>query len=186
MNISPDSSPIICIFGSYSAKPGEPLYDQAYAIGYALASAGFTVANGGYNGTMAASAKGAKDAGGTTIGITCTIFSDYRGRPLKANPYIDREIPHDNVLARIDEMARMSAGYVVLDGGTGTLSEFGIVWEYVAKGLISPRPIFVVGDFWEPLIERILSHRPRHGRHLHRVRTADEIVAIATREIRPL
>ncbi|MGQ9651756.1 MAG: SLOG cluster 4 domain-containing protein [Phycisphaerae bacterium] len=105
-----DGRPIICIFGSYAPKPGEPLYEQAYAIGYSLAKAGFVVANGGYEGIMEASAKGAKDAGGSTIGVTCSIFTDYRGQPLKANRYIDREISHKTVLDRIEPMVEMSAG----------------------------------------------------------------------------
>ncbi len=174
-----DGRPIICIFGSYAPKAGEPLYEQAYAIGHALAEAGFVVANGGYDGIMEASAKGAKDAGGSTIGVTCSIFSDYRGRPLKANRYIDREILHTSVLSRIEQMVEMSAGYVILEGGTGTLSEFGIVWEYVAKKLIRPRPIFIVGDFWKPTVERVTAARPSHGKHVHCVNTPEEIIAIA-------
>lgn len=174
-----DGQPIVCIFGSYSPQPGEPLYEQAYRIGHALAKAGFVVANGGYDGIMEASAKGAKDAGGSTIGVTCAIFSDYRGQPLKANRYIDREILHDSVLRRIEQMVEMSAGYVILEGGTGTLSEFGIVWEYVAKKLIRPRPIFIVGDFWKPTVERVVSARPSHGKHVHCVNTPEEIIAIA-------
>ena len=72
----------------------------------------------------------------------------------------------------------MSAGYVVLEGGTGTLTEFGIVWEYVAKGFIAPRPIFLPGDFWRPMVERLLANRPKHGKHLHFVYRAEEIVEI--------
>ncbi len=174
---------IVCIFGSYSPKPGEPLFEQAYAIGHALARAGFTVCNGGYDGTMLASAKGAKDAGGSTIGVTCSIFGEYRAKPLKANPFIDREIHHDNVLTRIDTMIRMSHGFVVLEGGTGTLSEFGLLWEYVAKGLIEPRPIFVFGDFWKPVVERVVSVRPRHGRHVHCVETAEQVATKAKKII---
>jgi len=134
-----DNRPIVCIFGSYGAKPGSPLYDLAYRIGHALAGAGYVVCNGGYGGTMEASARGAKDAGGNTIGVTCTVFRDASGRGLKANPCIDKEVPYDNLLARIEAMMRMSAGYVVLEGGTGTLSEFSIVWEYVCKRMIEPR-----------------------------------------------
>lgn len=173
----PAGRPIVTIFGSYSPRPGEPLYELAYAIGRALAAAGFVVCNGGYDGTMEASAKGAKEAGGATIGVTCSVFSDYRGRPLKANPWIDKEIHHDEVLRRIERMMHMSVAYVVLEGGTGTLSEFAIVWEYVCKGLIEPRPIFVVGDFWRPLVERVLSVRPRHGAPLRLVESPEEIVA---------
>jgi uncharacterized protein (TIGR00730 family) len=176
--------PIISVFGSYSPRPGEALYELAYQIGYALASAGYTVCNGGYDGTMAASSKGAKDAGGATIGVTCNVFADYRGQALSANPWIDREIPTDNIFTRIDTMMRMSAGYVILEGGTGTLSELGIVWEFVCKGLISPpRPIFVVGDFWCPLVERIRTVRPKSCKHVYCVHKPEEIVRIARETI---
>ena len=181
VNGQTNGQPIVCILGSYSPERGEPLYERAYAIGHALASAGFVVCNGGYDGIMEASAKGAKDAGGSTIGVTCAVFSDYRGRPLKANRYIDREITSPDPFARIRAMLDMSAAYVVLEGGTGTLSEFGIVWEHVCKRLIAPRPIFVVGDFWRPLVDRIVSARPSSGKHVHCVETAAEIVAIAAR-----
>src|SRR6185436_15705257 len=151
MKSNRNGQPVICIFGSYSPKSGEALYRTAYDIGHALAKAGYCVANGGYDGTMEASHRGAKEAGGCTVGITCSIFGGYRETPLKANRYCDEEIHYDNVMHRIDKMMQMSAGYVFLEGGTGTLSELGLVWEYVAKGLIEPRPIFIVGDFWRPM-----------------------------------
>jgi uncharacterized protein (TIGR00725 family) len=178
-------SDIICIFGSYSIKPGETLYELAYDVGYSLAHAGYVVANGGYQGIMEASAKGAKDAGGMTIGVTCSVFEKTKEGAVHVNPYIDKQIHHHHILQRIKEMMTMSSGYVVLEGGTGTLSEFGLVWEYISKRLISPRPIFVVGDFWRPIIERILANRPHHGQHLHLVTTAQEIVKIAASAIRP-
>src|SRR5688500_14559251 len=116
--------PVISVFGSYAPRPGEPLYEQAYRIGHVLGQSGYVIANGGYAGTMEASHKGAKDAGGSTIGVTCAIFLDGEGAAVKPNGYVDRAICHDNLLTRIDAMMRMSAGFVVLEGGTGTLSEF--------------------------------------------------------------
>jgi hypothetical protein len=175
---------IISLFGSYSPVPGDALYEQAYQLGFGLASAGYVVANGGYDGTMEASAKGAKDAGGTTLGVTCNIFSDYRGKPLEANGYIDHEIAHDQLLDRIEALRDMSAGFVFLEGGTGTLCEFGIVWEFVAKKLMAPRPIFVLGDFWRPMVDRILSVRPKHGQHVHCFDSVDALVDKA-RELIP-
>ena len=179
MDVQANGGPVSSIFGSYSPKPGEPLYEQAYKIGRALGAAGYVVCNGGYDGTMEASAKGAKAAGGTTIGVTCRIFSDYRGIPLQANRWIDREICSDNIFNRIDMMMRLSAGFVVLEGGTGTLTEFGIVWEYVCKGLMPARPIMVVGDFWRPLVERIRSVRAKSCKHVYCVNGPEEIVRIA-------
>ncbi len=172
------SSPVISLFGNYAPVPGEPLYEQAYAIGYALGKAGYVVCNGGYDGTMEASAKGARAAGGQTIGVTCSVFSDYRGIPLKANRWIDREICQDTIFTRIQCMMDMSAGFVGLEGGTGTLTELAIVWEYVAKGLIAPRPIVIYGDFWLPLVDRLVSARPKSGRHIHRADTPEEVIRV--------
>lgn len=178
MNACTNGDAVVCVFGSYSPEPGSPLWEQAYGIGAALARAGYTVANGGYDGTMHASAKGAKEAGGKTIGVTCSVFNNYRGKVMKANPCIDREICHDDILRRIEAMMHMSAAYVILEGGTGTLSEFGIVWEYVCKGLISARPIFVVGDFWLPVVETVRKVRPKHCECIHAVGSPEEIVAV--------
>lgn len=169
--------PVITVFGSYEPQPGQPLYELAFSIGEHLARAGYVVCNGGYGGAMEATAKGAKQAGGTTLGVTCTVFRDNRGKPFTPNPYIDREIRHDHLLTRIEAMMNLSSGFVVLDGGTGTLAEFAIVWEYVAKKLIEPRPIFLVGDYWTPVVERILTVRPKHGKHIVSVTTPEEIVA---------
>ncbi len=168
---------IVTLFGSYSPRPGEPLYELAYHIGHDLARAGFVVCNGGYDGTMEASCKGAKDAGGRTIGVTCAIFSDYRGKPLRANPYVDEEIEHQDLYQRIDAMMRLGRAYVVLEGGTGTLAEFAIVWEFVCKGLIEPRPIVTVGDFWTPVIEQVRRVRPRHAACVTTAHGPEEVVA---------
>jgi hypothetical protein len=173
-----DDQPIICIFGSYSPESDHPEYEQAYAIGHALASAGFVVCNGGYEGTMAASARGAKDAGGSTIGVTCNIFGDYRGKPMQPNPWIDREIAHASLLPRIEAMMTMSAGYVILPGGTGTLAELAVVWEFVAKKLIDPRPIICVGQFWKPTIDAVTAVRPKHGKHVYFIESTEKVLPI--------
>lgn len=172
-----DERRIVTIFGSYSPRPGEPLYELAYRIGYELAKAGYVVCNGGYDGTMEASCRGAKDGGGKTIGVTCAIFSDYRGKPLMANPYVDEEIRHENVFSRIEAMMKLGHAFVVLEGGTGTLTELAIVWEFVCKGLIDRRPIVVVGDFWTPLVDRVGQVRPKHAAMVTVANQPEEVVA---------
>ena len=64
----------ITIFGTGRAKLGGTAYTLAYSTGKLLAHAGFTIANGGYGGTMLAAAKGAAEAGGNIIGVTCSAF----------------------------------------------------------------------------------------------------------------
>lgn len=170
-------APVIVVFGSYSPASVDRLYRQAWRVGYELARAGYVVCNGGYDGTMEASSRGAKEAGGHTIGVTCDIFADYRGMPLKPNAWVDHEIPHSNLFKRIECMLALGSGFVVLQGGTGTLVEFAVVWEYVCKGLLQRRPIVVVGEFWRPVIETIRRVRPESAEYLTTVPGPEDVVA---------
>ena len=83
---------VISIFGTSRAKPGEDVYELAFELGRELVGAGFAIANGGYGGTMEASARGAIRAGGHTIGVTCSIW---RSRP---NQHIREVIERENVV----------------------------------------------------------------------------------------
>ena len=136
--------PIIAVFGSGQIKPEDPAYELAYQTGYALAQAGFDVCNGGYSGAMEASAHGAKEAGGRTIG---EISAQLGGA---ANRWSDevRSVPtwRDRLFAMVD----MAKGYVVLDGATGTLAEFLTVWEMANKKL-QAKPIVVAGESMQAL-----------------------------------
>ncbi|MEK7766323.1 MAG: LOG family protein [bacterium] len=137
---------VVTVFCASKITPGGPLARQAYRLGAALARAGFTVCNGGYGGAMAESARGAKAAGGATIGITVDQWG------LKANRWIDRQIHARSILDRLVRLMEMGDGYAVLPGGSGTLLELAAVWEYQNKKLLPPKPIILVGNFWLPLV----------------------------------
>jgi len=141
---------IITVFGSYESAPGSAEYEQAYQVGYELGRAGFSIANGGYAGTMEASAKGAKAAGAKTIGVTCTAF-----RRSRANTYIDQEIQTPSLCDRLDKLIELGCGYVVLPGGTGTLTELAYTWELMNKGFLTARPLVIMGDFWQPVVDLV-------------------------------
>ncbi len=115
---------IVTIFGTSKAKLADPAFALALEMGRLLARAGFTVANGGYGGTMLAAAKGAAEAGGQVIGVTCSAF-----RSSKANEYVTREIVTDSLDKRLDKLIELGQAYVALPGGTGTLLELAKVWE---------------------------------------------------------
>jgi uncharacterized protein (TIGR00725 family) len=174
------SKTTIGIFGGYDALPESPLYKVAYQVGQELARAGFVVLNGGYDGIMAASSKGAKDAGGRTVGVTCPTVLIKRGSDLTHNEYLDEVVEAPDLFGRIEIMMHRCGGYVFMRGGTGTLSELGMIWEYVNKGFIRPRPVVLVGDFWRPTIEAIASTRRGADRHIHFCQTAHEVAAIMT------
>ena len=167
---------IITIFGTGRAKPGDAAYALAYELGKLLVEAGFTIANGGYGGTMSAAAKGAVEAGGKTIGVTCSAF-----KASSANEYISREIVTDSLDERLDTLINLGQGYVVLPGGTGTLLELAKVWELKNKGFLqAQKPIILVGGYWKPLVDLIAIDDPDSSRYIHQVDEPKHVVELIT------
>ena len=150
----------VSVFGTSRAKPGQDVFVLAEQTGCALAQAGFIVANGGYGGTMLAGAKGAAEAGGTVVGVTCKAFGSS-----VANAYVTREILTESLDERLNTLIEMAQAYVILPGGTGTLLELAMVWELKNKKFLArDKPIVLLGDFWEPLVALIGRDDPRGAR----------------------
>jgi uncharacterized protein (TIGR00725 family) len=153
--VSKDGNGTVSVFGHSGVREGEPAYDLALSAGRRLAELGYAVACGGYGGAMEAAARGAKEAGGRTIGVTCSIWRS------RANRFIDECVQTDSLdlrIARLIEIGR--SGYVVLPGGTGTLRELATVWEALSIQAILGRPLVCIGSFWRPLVEMMASARP--------------------------
>lgn len=127
----------VTIFGSSRPEPGSPAYAAAYRLGDAVARHGLELVNGGYSGTMAAAAEGARAAGGKVIGVTVRTFT--YARP---NPYLTREICARDLFARLTRLVALGDIYAVLPGSTGTLLELSLVWELLNKGA-AVKPILV-------------------------------------------
>jgi len=142
---------VITIFGTGKTERSSEDYKLAYQVGMELGRAGYAIANGGYGGTMEASAKAASQAGAEVIGVTCSAFK--RG---SANVYVSREIVTANLAERLNKLVELGDGYVVLPGGTGTLLELARVWELKNKGFpAANKPIIIVGQFWKPLLDLV-------------------------------
>jgi uncharacterized protein (TIGR00725 family) len=139
----------ISIFGSSRPREGEPEYLEALELGKELAQSGFVVCNGGYGGIMEASARGAKEAGGKTIGVTVDVFGK------AANRWIDREIREHSLVDRLATLVNSADGYVIVKGGTGTLLELAYVWEFINKRFIPEKPIVIVGNFWTGVVDSL-------------------------------
>jgi hypothetical protein len=140
---------VISVFGSSRPRFGDPHYAEAQVLGGELVGKGFTVCTGGYAGVMEAVSRGAKQAGGRTLGVTATFFAS------RANQWVDEEIRAKSWRDRLFELVKRGRGYVVCRGGTGTLVELAVVWELLNKGVMSKRPLVAMGDFWEPVVRRI-------------------------------
>jgi hypothetical protein len=148
--LSDRSKHIITVFGSSRPCEGDPDYRLAKDLGAELARSGFTICNGGYGGTMEASARGAKSVGGRTIGVTTDFYA-----AAKANPWIDEVMHTPTPYDRLLKLLTTGDGYVVLKGGTGTLLELAASWEFINKGVIARKPIVVVGSFWNGVVQTL-------------------------------
>ena len=140
---------IITVFGSSRPREGEADYAEAFALGRGLSARGFAVCSGGYGGVMEAVSRGAKEAGGKTYGVTADFFAQ------KANPWIDVEVRKNSWQERLFELIHLADGFVACKGGTGTLVELAVVWEMLNKSVMKTRPFAVLGDFWQPILDRV-------------------------------
>jgi len=161
---------IITIFGSGKSNEADGDYKLAFELGKELAQAGFTIANGGYGGTMKAAAKGASKAGGDVIGVTCRVFG------ANANQYVTKQLSTDGLDERLEKLIEVANAFVVLPGSTGTLLELAKVWEFKNKGFLQPdKPVIIVGEFWEPLIALIAARDSQTRKYLKLLDSAEEV-----------
>ena len=170
----------VTIFGSSLPAENSPAYVEARRLGRLLAEAGFAVCNGGYAGLMEASARGAREAGGHTVGVTCAIW------PAKANPWIIEEVRTESFPERLMALIEQGDAYIVLPGGTGTLAELALVWEMMNKASLSRtvggrKPLLVMAPYWLPVIECLKQETQLNSRHETAPWPALEIVTLVTR-----
>lgn len=142
----------ICVFGTYK-NLGKKEKEEVIRLGRLLAENGIIVVSGGFGGTMEDVSRGAKLAGGKTIGVTYYRNEDIPYK--RANEFIDEEIKTKNIFERINVMMKISDGFIVLQGGTGTLLELAAVLEHINKGMVSPKPIIAIGDFWRDTVKNL-------------------------------
>ena len=141
--------PCVSVFGSARFPPGHPYYELARQVGARVAGLGLTTMTGGGPGIMEAANRGAKDAGGRSIG--CNIVLPKEQRP---NPYVDRWITFRYFFVRKVMLVKYSYAFVVLPGGFGTLDELFEALTLVQTGKITAFPVILMGEsYWAPLIE---------------------------------
>ncbi len=139
--------PCVTVFGSARFKEDHRYYKMARELGYALAKDGYTVMTGGGPGVMEAANRGAKEAGGLSVG--CSINLPYEK---KYNDYIDHVVQFDHFFVRKVMMVKYSCGFVVMPGGYGTLDEVFETLTLIQTGKIEDFPVVLMGvDFWQRL-----------------------------------
>ena len=146
---------IVAVYGSAAPAPGTTLYQSALELGRLLAQAGYTVMTGGYIGTMEAVSRGAVEAGGTTLGVTCAEIEQYR--PGKANPWVQQEIRTQTLLERLEVLTRQPDAMIALPGGIGTLCEISLALNLMVITPGAPKPFILIGDGWEKVFRQFFT-----------------------------
>jgi len=145
--------PCISIFGSARTQPGTPHYELTVEIARKLANEGFGIITGGGGGIMEAANKGAREAGGKSVGLNIDL--PFEQRP---NEYIDKDklINFDYFFVRKTMFTKYSQGFVMMPGGFGTMDEFFEVATLIQTGKFKHMPMVLVGrKYWKGLMDWI-------------------------------
>ena len=132
--------PTVTVFGSARFHEGNEYYELARKVSYELAKKRFAIMTGGGPGIMEAGNRGAREAGGISVG--CNIVLPHEQ---KENPYLDRFVNIDYFFVRKELLRKYSFAFVILPGGFGTLDEFFETVTLVQTLKIDKMPLVVMG-----------------------------------------
>ncbi len=145
------TGPCVAIFGSARTQPGEKYYELATEIAEGLTQIGFGIISGGGPGIMEAANKGAKQGGGTSVGLNIVLPHEQH-----LNPYIDadKNINFNYFFVRKTIFMRYAQGYIAMPGGFGTLDELSEAITLIQTNKMVDFPVILVGtEYWSGLID---------------------------------
>src|SRR5262252_7774862 len=144
-----DLPPAVSVFGSARAKPDSPDVELAERLGGALARAGYAVITGGGPGVMSAANKGAREAGGLSVGLGIELPYEQG-----MNPYVEIGIDFRYFFARKTMFVKYAQAFCVLPGGFGTMDELFEALTLVQTGKVTRFPVVLLGSaYWQGLID---------------------------------
>ncbi|MBI2605292.1 MAG: TIGR00730 family Rossman fold protein [Deltaproteobacteria bacterium] len=139
--------PAITVFGSARFKDDHRYYAAARDMGARLAREGFAVITGGGPGIMEAANRGAKEAGGFSVGANIILPHEQA-----ANRFLDRVVTFYYFFVRKVILVKYSFAYVIFPGGFGTLDELAEALTLMQTGRLYDFPIILIGkDYWRGL-----------------------------------
>jgi uncharacterized protein (TIGR00730 family) len=143
--------PAITIFGSARTPESDPAYAQARELGRLAVEAGFAVVTGGGPGAMEAANRGAKEAGGVSVGFNIELPHEQ-----SLNAYCDVGFTFHHFYARKVMLVKAAEGLVLMPGGFGTLDELFESLVLIQTGKIGFFPVCLIGrGHWRPLLDWI-------------------------------
>jgi uncharacterized protein (TIGR00730 family) len=142
------SGPCVTVFGSARMREGHPLYQLGIELGKGLSQLGFTVMTGGGPGLMEAANRGAREAGGRSVGVNIVL-------PMEQEPnrYLDRIVACRYFFVRKVLLFKYSFAFVALPGGLGTLDELTEALTLIQTRKIVHFPVVLIGAaYWRGFI----------------------------------
>ena len=166
--------PAVTVFGSARFKEDHRYYQLGMNIGSELAQKGYTVMTGGGPGIMEAANRGAKQAGGQSIG--CAIILPREQQP---NPFLDRVVNFYYFFVRKVMLVKYSYGFIILPGGLGTLDELSEAVTLIQTGKLYDFPVILMGkEYWQGMMDWINEVMIKQGavtqEELHFVHLTDD------------
>ncbi|MCH6575366.1 MAG: TIGR00730 family Rossman fold protein [Bacteroidetes bacterium] len=141
--------PCITVFGSARIKEDNPYYKMTMDIGARLAKLGLTVMTGGGPGLMEAANRGAREAGGRSVG--CNILLPQEQDP---NPYMDKWMDFQFFFVRKVMLIKYSYGFIVMPGGVGTMDELFQALTLIQTKKVTNFPVVLIGtDYYKDVTE---------------------------------
>jgi uncharacterized protein (TIGR00730 family) len=143
--------PAFTVFGSARVTPDDPIYADAVEVGRRIAQAGFAVVTGGGPGVMEAANRGAREAGGVSVGFNIELPHEQH-----ENRYLDLSLTFEHFYARKTMFVKAAEGFVIFPGGFGTLDELFESLTLIQTGKVLHFPVVLFDhDYWAPLLDWI-------------------------------
>lgn len=170
--------------GFADAKKTDRDYVAAVETAKLLAENGYVIVDGGGPGIMRAATEGAHAGKGRAIGVT--YYWDpkdsqhpafFEGRD--AENEFDEEIKTTSYVERTLKLLDVADVYLIFNGGTGTISEFGMAWGLARLHFGHHKPLILYGGWWHDVIEALgksMRLRPEELKVYHIVTTPEEVL----------